>query len=317
MQALVYNAQPASCRARSSQANLELRGPAPARRQRHGCSAAEFDDHRARRDRSGCCTQLPRGAARSSDRRLRPRRAARARARPTTRSRATAHADRARRATRRRGRTWALSAQVQAYGLALTITFLARAARRRGARRRAGRERDRPARPRAGRARAAGRREGRARRASSPLGLGLAVAARLRDRGRGRRRHGRRAVAAAAARRCSALRARRRGGRRGRRADRRARPRGAHGVARRRSCVVLPVVFLGLVPAEIVPAAAWISDAFPFAHAVRFFASRALRRLAVGDGRAREAAWLVGLGAVFGVLARLSARRLACVVFPA
>lgn len=74
--------------------------------------------------------------------------------------------------------------------------------------------------------------------------------------------------------------------------------------------VVLPLVFLGLVPREIVPAAAWISDAFPFVHAVRFFAS------ALYDGSpwrvvGREAAWLAGLGAVFGTLARLSARRLA------
>jgi ABC-2 type transport system permease protein len=73
--------------------------------------------------------------------------------------------------------------------------------------------------------------------------------------------------------------------------------------------VVLPVVFLGLVPREIVPAAAWISDAFPFVHAVRFFAS------ALYDGSpwsilGREAAWLVGLSAVFGVLARLAVRRL-------
>jgi ABC-2 family transporter protein len=74
--------------------------------------------------------------------------------------------------------------------------------------------------------------------------------------------------------------------------------------------VVLPVVFLGLVPREIVPAAAWASDAFPFAHGARFFAS------ALYDGSpwrtvGREAAWLIGLGAAFGVLARLSARRLA------
>lgn len=74
--------------------------------------------------------------------------------------------------------------------------------------------------------------------------------------------------------------------------------------------VVLPVVFLGLVPKEIVPAAAWISDLFPFVHAVRFFAS------ALYDGSpwqilGREAAWLIGLAAVFGGLARLSARRLA------
>jgi ABC-2 type transport system permease protein len=74
--------------------------------------------------------------------------------------------------------------------------------------------------------------------------------------------------------------------------------------------VVLPVVFLGLVPREIVPVAYWISDFFPFAHAVRFFAS------ALYDGSpwgtvAREAAWLIGLGAVYFALARVSARRLA------
>jgi ABC-2 type transport system permease protein len=74
--------------------------------------------------------------------------------------------------------------------------------------------------------------------------------------------------------------------------------------------VVLPVVFLGLVPREIVPVAAWISDAFPFSHAVRFFAS------ALYDGSpwgtvAREAAWLVGLTAIYGGLARVAARRLA------
>jgi ABC-2 type transport system permease protein len=74
--------------------------------------------------------------------------------------------------------------------------------------------------------------------------------------------------------------------------------------------VVLPVVFLGLVPREIVPAAAWISDAFPFVHAVRFFAS------ALYDGSpwaivGRETAWLAGLGTAFGALARLAARRLA------
>jgi ABC-type multidrug transport system permease subunit len=73
--------------------------------------------------------------------------------------------------------------------------------------------------------------------------------------------------------------------------------------------VVLPVVFLGLVPREIVPAAGVVSDALPFAHAVRFFSSSlydARPWAAVG----REAAWLVGLGLVFGAAARISARRL-------
>jgi ABC-2 family transporter protein len=73
--------------------------------------------------------------------------------------------------------------------------------------------------------------------------------------------------------------------------------------------VVLPVVFLGLVPQEIVPVAGWISDALPFIHAVRFF-SAALYDASPWWTLAREALWLCGLGAVFGLLARIEARRL-------
>jgi ABC-2 type transport system permease protein len=73
--------------------------------------------------------------------------------------------------------------------------------------------------------------------------------------------------------------------------------------------VVLPIVFLGLVPGEIVPLAGWISDALPFAHAVRFFAS-ALYDASPWGTVAREAAWLAGLALVFGAGARLAARRL-------
>ena len=73
--------------------------------------------------------------------------------------------------------------------------------------------------------------------------------------------------------------------------------------------VVLPIVFLGLVPGEIVPVAGWISDALPFAHAVRFFAS-ALYDASPWGTVAREAAWLAGLALVFGAGARLAARRL-------
>jgi ABC-type Na+ efflux pump permease subunit len=73
--------------------------------------------------------------------------------------------------------------------------------------------------------------------------------------------------------------------------------------------VVLPIVFLGLVPREIVPAAGWISDALPFAHAVRFFVS-ALYDASPWARLAREAAWLAGLAVVFGALARVSMRRL-------
>ena len=73
--------------------------------------------------------------------------------------------------------------------------------------------------------------------------------------------------------------------------------------------VVLPIVFLGLVPKEVVPAAAWISDAFPFAHAARLF-SAALFDASPWATVGREMLWLIGLGAVYGVLARMAARRL-------
>jgi len=73
--------------------------------------------------------------------------------------------------------------------------------------------------------------------------------------------------------------------------------------------VVMPIVFVGLIPAQVVPVAGWISDALPFAHAVRYFSS------SLYDARpwatvARELAWLAGLGAIFGAGARLAARRL-------
>jgi ABC-type Na+ efflux pump permease subunit len=73
--------------------------------------------------------------------------------------------------------------------------------------------------------------------------------------------------------------------------------------------VVLPIVFLGLVPAEVVPAAGWISDALPFVHAVRFF-SAALYDADPWDTVLRETLWLCGLGAVFGLIARMGTRRL-------
>jgi hypothetical protein len=73
--------------------------------------------------------------------------------------------------------------------------------------------------------------------------------------------------------------------------------------------VVMPIVFLGLIPAEIVPPAGWASDALPFAHSVRFF-SAALYDLSPWGSVLREGLWLVALGAVFGGLARVGARRL-------
>jgi ABC-2 type transport system permease protein len=72
--------------------------------------------------------------------------------------------------------------------------------------------------------------------------------------------------------------------------------------------VVLPVVFLGLVPRELVPAAGWISDLLPFAHAVRLFAS-ALYDASPWGTIAVEAAWLAALGLVYAVVARLELRR--------
>jgi hypothetical protein len=73
--------------------------------------------------------------------------------------------------------------------------------------------------------------------------------------------------------------------------------------------VVMPVVFLGLVPSEVAPAAGWVSDALPFAHAVRFFVS-ALYDASPWGRVWRETLWLVGLGAGFGAAARLAMRRL-------
>ena len=72
---------------------------------------------------------------------------------------------------------------------------------------------------------------------------------------------------------------------------------------------VLPIVFLGLVPREVAPAAAGISDAFPFAHAVRFFTA-ALFELDPWTALLREAAWLIGLTLGYGVAARLVVARL-------
>jgi ABC-type Na+ efflux pump permease subunit len=73
--------------------------------------------------------------------------------------------------------------------------------------------------------------------------------------------------------------------------------------------VVLPIVFLGLVPHEIVPVAGWISDALPFVHGVRFF-SAAVYDASPWERLVREGLWLCALGAVFGVLARIGTRRL-------
>ena len=72
---------------------------------------------------------------------------------------------------------------------------------------------------------------------------------------------------------------------------------------------VLPVLLLGLVPEDVSAAAGYVSDAFPFTHAVDFFAASLYESDPWRDvGTA--AAWLVGLGLLYGSLARLAARRL-------
>ena len=71
--------------------------------------------------------------------------------------------------------------------------------------------------------------------------------------------------------------------------------------------LVLPIVFLGLIPAEVFAAAGWASDALPFAHGVRLF-SATLYDLHPWGAVGREAAWLAGLAILFSLLARAAVR---------
>lgn len=73
--------------------------------------------------------------------------------------------------------------------------------------------------------------------------------------------------------------------------------------------VVLPVVFLGLVPRGAFAAAWWVSRFLPFAHAVRWF-SAALYDTSPWRTLAVETAWLLGIGAVLWLLARRAVRTL-------
>jgi ABC-2 type transport system permease protein len=73
--------------------------------------------------------------------------------------------------------------------------------------------------------------------------------------------------------------------------------------------VVMPIVFLGLVPREVAPVAGWISDALPFSHAVRYFSASLYDQKPWGE-LVRELLWLLGLGALFAGLARIATRRL-------
>jgi hypothetical protein len=72
--------------------------------------------------------------------------------------------------------------------------------------------------------------------------------------------------------------------------------------------VALPFVLLGLVPESAVAATGWLSQAFPFVHAVR------ISDAALYDGDpwgplAREAAWLLALTGAYAAAARTGMRR--------
>ena len=73
--------------------------------------------------------------------------------------------------------------------------------------------------------------------------------------------------------------------------------------------VALPIVLLGLIPREIAPPAGYVSDIFPFSHGERFFSS-ALYDLHPWVTIGPEALWLLGLLVLWGALARLAQPRL-------
>jgi hypothetical protein len=73
--------------------------------------------------------------------------------------------------------------------------------------------------------------------------------------------------------------------------------------------VALPIVLLGLIPREIAPPAGYVSDLFPFSHGERFFSS-ALYDLHPWATVGPEALWLLGLLVVWGAAARLAQPRL-------
>jgi ABC-type transport system involved in multi-copper enzyme maturation permease subunit len=74
--------------------------------------------------------------------------------------------------------------------------------------------------------------------------------------------------------------------------------------------IVLPVVFLGLVPRGALSAAYWVSRFLPFSHAVAWF-SAALYDTSPWRTLGIETLWLLGIGAVAFALARRAMRNLA------
>ncbi len=73
--------------------------------------------------------------------------------------------------------------------------------------------------------------------------------------------------------------------------------------------LALPLAFLALVPSDALPAAGWVGDAFPVEHSVRFF-SAALYEPHPWRELAVEGAWLGAIGAALAGLTRAAARRL-------
>jgi ABC-2 family transporter protein len=71
----------------------------------------------------------------------------------------------------------------------------------------------------------------------------------------------------------------------------------------------LPLVLLGLVPESAARVAWWAAHAFPFSHAVDFFQA-ALYDTDPWKTLLTDAAWLIGLALAFGAAARLAVRRL-------
>jgi hypothetical protein len=73
--------------------------------------------------------------------------------------------------------------------------------------------------------------------------------------------------------------------------------------------VALPILLLGLVPSSVIEAAGWVSSAFPFIHVARLLGA-VLADTSFAAAFGRELGWLVGLGLLYALLARLSVRRL-------
>ena len=73
--------------------------------------------------------------------------------------------------------------------------------------------------------------------------------------------------------------------------------------------LALPLMLLGLVPAEAVDGLGIVSDLFPFSRSVDFF-NAVLSDSDPSGSVLRASAWLVGLGLAYGAAARLGMRRL-------